>query len=144
MFSKSCEYAIKATIFIASKSSERRRVGLKEIATTIDSPSPFTAKILQKLSKNKIINSVKGVSGGFEIAPEQLSSITLMQVVVAIDGNHVFSGCGLGLETCSEEHPCPIHYEMKDIKEKLATLLGATSLEELASGVVLGLSFLKY
>ena len=144
MFSKSCEYAIKATIFIATKSSESRKVGLKEIATAIDSPLAFTAKILQKLSKNSIVNSVKGVSGGFEIIPNQLPLITLMQVVEAIDGNHVFSGCGLGLETCSEVHPCPVHYEMKEIKDKLATLLRTTSLEDLASGVVAGFSFLKY
>ena len=67
MFSKSCEYAIRATIFIASKCCENRKVGLKEIADAIDSPTAFTAKILQKLSKNKIINSTKGVNGGFEI-----------------------------------------------------------------------------
>ena len=52
MFSKSCEYAIRATIFIASKCCEERRVGLKEISLAIDSPIAFTAKILQILSKN--------------------------------------------------------------------------------------------
>ena len=144
MFSKSCEYAIKATIFIASKSGENRKVGLKEIATAIDSPLAFTAKILQKLSKNDIVNSVKGVSGGFEILQERLSSIKLMQIVEAIDGNGVFSGCGLGLESCSEEHPCPVHYEIKEIKGKLVTMLETTSLKELASGVISGNSFLKY
>ena len=144
MFSKSCEYAIKAAIFIASKSGENRKVGLKEIATAIDSPLAFTAKILQKLSKNDIVNSVKGVSGGFEILQERLSSIKLMQIVEAIDGNGVFSGCGLGLESCSEEHPCPVHYEIKEIKGKLVTMLETTSLKELASGVISGNSFLKY
>ncbi len=144
MFSKSCEYAIKAAIFIASKSGESRRVGLKEIATAIDSPVAFTAKILQKLSKNNIVNSTKGVSGGFEIPQENMHSIKLMQIVEAIDGNGVFSGCGLGLETCSEEHPCPVHYEMKEIKGRLVMMLESTSLNQLASGVISGNSFLKY
>ena len=144
MFSKSCEYAIKATIFIASKSGENRRVGIKEIATAIDSPVAFTAKILQKLSKNNVVNSTKGVAGGFEIPEEKIKLVTLMQIVEAIDGNKVFSGCGLGLETCSEEHPCPVHYEIKEIKGRLVTMLETTSLSQLASGVISGSSFLKY
>ena len=67
MFSKACEYGIKATIFIASNSYEKQRVSLKEIAKEIDSPEAFTAKILQNLVRHKIINSVKGAYGGFEI-----------------------------------------------------------------------------
>jgi Rrf2 family transcriptional regulator, iron-sulfur cluster assembly transcription factor len=144
MFSKSCEYAIKATIFIASKCCENRRVGIKEIAIAIDSPEAFTAKILQKLSKNKIINSTKGVNGGFEIFQKNLKLIKLIEIVHAIDGNSVFLGCGLGLGDCSEEHPCPVHYKFKKVKEDLVSMLENTTLEELAQGVKLGTSFLKY
>ena len=59
MFSKSCEYGIKATLFIAQKSQWNDRVSLKEIATAIDSPTAFTGKILQVLAKANIINSQK-------------------------------------------------------------------------------------
>ena len=55
MFSKSCEYAIRATIFIATHCCNKGKVGLKEIANEIDSPTAFTAKILQVLVKNNII-----------------------------------------------------------------------------------------
>ena len=47
MFSKSCEYAIKAMIFVAQKSKDEVRVGVKEIANGIDAPEHFIAKILQ-------------------------------------------------------------------------------------------------
>ena len=46
MFSKSCKYGIKATLFIAQKSQHDERVSLKEIAAAINSPIAFTAKIL--------------------------------------------------------------------------------------------------
>jgi Rrf2 family protein len=144
MFSKSCEYAIKATIFIASKCGEGKKIGLKEIAESIDSPTAFTAKILQKLTKNKIINSTKGVNGGFEILKDNLNKIRLIQIVTAIDGNSVFLGCGLGLGNCSEDHPCPVHYKFKKVKEDLVSMLENTTLEELAEGVQSGSSFLKY
>ncbi len=144
MFSKTCEYGIRATIFIASESYNNNRVGLKDIAQKIDSPEAFTAKILQILSKNSIIDSVKGVGGGFKIPKEKMREITLAQIVTALEGNRVFTGCGLGLKNCSEEHPCPVHDKFKGIRNELATMLENTNLEELALGIKSGDTFLRY
>ena len=69
MFSKTCEYGIRAAIFIASESYQNNRVGLRDIAEKIDSPEAFTAKILQQLTKdNRVVSSVRGPHGGFFIA----------------------------------------------------------------------------
>ena len=144
MFSKTCEYGIRATIFIASESYQNNRVGLRDIAKKIDSPEAFTAKILQILSKNNIIKSIKGVGGGFEIPKETMSHITLTQIVTAIDGDSVFTGCGLGLSHCSEEHPCPVHDKFKEIRNGLQAMLENTNLEELAIGIKCGDTFLRY
>ncbi|WP_225974164.1 RrF2 family transcriptional regulator [Arachidicoccus ginsenosidivorans] len=65
LFSKTCEYAIRACIYIAQQSGEDKKVAIKEIAKGIDSPEHFIAKILQNLSKKGFINSVKGPNGGF-------------------------------------------------------------------------------
>ncbi len=143
MFSKTCEYGIRATIFIASQSYLGNRVGLKDIATKIDSPEAFTAKIMQILSKNKIVKSIKGVGGGFEIPKENLSQYHLIQIVTAIDGDKVFNGCGLGLNTCSEEFPCPVHHKFKEIRRELKLMLETTNLEELAIGLKTGDTFLR-
>lgn len=144
MFSKTCEYGIRATIFIASQSYQDHRVGLKDIAKKIDSPEAFTAKILQILSKNNIIHSIKGVGGGFDIPKETMNQITLAQVVTALEGDRVFTGCGLGLNHCSEEHPCPVHDKFKAIRNELANMLETTNLEELALGIKSGDTFLRY
>lgn len=144
MFSKTCEYGIRAAIFIASESYKDNRTGLKEIAKKIDSPEAFTAKILQILSKDNIIHSIKGVGGGFEIPKETLSQIKLIQIVSAIDGDRVFTGCGLGLTQCSEDHPCPVHDKFKAIRNELAFMLENTNLEELAIGIKSGDTFLRY
>ena len=61
MFSKACEYGIKASIFIAINSYEGKRVSPKEIAKEIDSPEAFTAKILQALVKNNVITCIYGL-----------------------------------------------------------------------------------
>ncbi len=144
MFSKTCEYGIRAAIFIASESYQNNRVGLRDIAEKIDSPEAFTAKILQILFKNNIIHSIKGVGGGFEIPKENMSQIKLSQIVTALDGNRVFTGCGLGLKQCSEDHPCPVHDKFKSIRNELAFMLENTNLEELAIGIKSGDTFLRH
>lgn len=144
MFSKSCEYAIRATIFIATQSQNNANIGIKEIAKEIDSPIAFTAKILQVLVKNNILKSSKGVGGGFMILKNDLKNIKLSDIVIAIDGNSVFLKCGLGLSNCSEDHPCPVHEKFKFVKKDLIFMLENTNLEELTVGIKKGTTFLKY
>ena len=143
MFSKSCNYAIKASIFIAKFSLEDEKVGFVDVAKEIDSPQAFTAKILQTLVKAGIIDSVKGVNGGFYIPRRRITSTYLVQIVHAIDGDAVFSGCGLGLAQCDENHPCPVHDKFKSIRDELSQMLYSTNLEELALGIKSGNTFLK-
>jgi len=89
MFSKTCEYAIRASIFIASQSHQNKRVTITDIAEKINSPKSFTAKILQILAKNNLVHSVQGIGGGFEIPKEIMSEIKLSQIVTAIDGDSI-------------------------------------------------------
>ncbi|WP_460219644.1 RrF2 family transcriptional regulator [Psychroserpens sp. MEBiC05023] len=143
MFSKACEYAIRASIFIAKNSFEGHRVSPKKISEEINSPQAFTAKILQALVKHNIINSSKGAYGGFQIEKENISKIKLSQIVEAIDGNSIYNGCGLGLEKCDEAHPCPLHDKFKSIRHNLKHMLEHTNLEELALDLQQGSAFLK-
>jgi Rrf2 family iron-sulfur cluster assembly transcriptional regulator len=143
MFSKACEYAIRASIFIATQSSKGIRIGIKDVAKEIDSPEPFTAKIMQILTKSGIIESAKGLGGGFNISTEAIKSIKLIQIVDAIDGDAVYKRCVIGLKGCSEMQPCPVHNDFKKIRELLLDMLTKTTLEQLALGVKSGEFFLK-
>lgn len=143
MFSKACEYGIKAAIFIAVNSSENRLVSPKEISKEIDSPQAFTAKILQALVRNNVVKSVRGAHGGFKIDKDKIGTTKLAQVVYAIDGDSIYKGCGLGLNTCDENHPCPVHDKFKIVREELRDMLENTNLKQLAMDIKSGTSFLK-
>jgi Rrf2 family protein len=143
MFSKTCEYAIRATIYIASESSDGKRSGIKEIARKIESPEPFTAKILQRLVKANIVRSIKGNGGGFEIDKLQFKHLKLEQIVKAIDGNDLFDRCSLGLHDCSDSQPCPFHHKYKPLRENLKKTLKETTIEELLSTYNSGGTYLK-
>lgn len=143
MFSKACEYGIKAAIYVAVQSLEDKRVSLKDIAKEIDSPVAFTAKILQQLVRSHVMNSVMGPTGGFQIEKRKIDEIKLSQIVDAIDGEAIYKGCGLGLKECNARKPCPVHDKFAKIRDELKDMLENTSLYELATGLEVGLTFLK-
>jgi Rrf2 family protein len=142
MFSKTCEYAIRAVIFIAQKTVDGSRVGIKEVAYGIDSPEHFIAKILQELSRKGIIQSQKGPAGGFYL-DAQSRKHTLADIVQLIDGDQIFSGCALGLKQCSEAKPCPLHSEFKKIREAISKMLQSTHVGEFSDQLTQKLVFLK-
>ena len=142
MFSKTCEYAIRAMIFIAQKSKDGNRVGIKEIAKGIASPEHFIAKILQDLSRRGLVQSAKGPNGGFYLDKLSLN-YSLADIVKAVDGDKVFSGCGLGLSYCSETRPCPIHHEFKKIRTDMYQMLEAAKLNDLHEQLEKKVSYLK-
>lgn len=143
MFSKACEYGIRASIHLARLSGKGERSSLKQVAKAIDSPVAFTAKVLQLLARDGIIRSVQGPRGGYEIPQDQLSRIHLSDIVKAIDGDDVYVGCGLGLSQCNEKKPCPLHFQFKAIRDDLKEMLQTTSVQDLAYQLHHGLTFLK-
>lgn len=142
MFSKTCEYAIRAAIFIAQHTKNGGRVGIKDIAKGIDSPEHFIAKILQELSRQKIIQSAKGPNGGFFL-DQTGTAPSLVDIVTAIDGDSLFTGCALGLKQCSATRPCPIHHEFKKIRTEIQNVLQQAKLDALTDELEKSLTFLR-
>ncbi|HMR85602.1 MAG TPA: Rrf2 family transcriptional regulator, partial [Niabella sp.] len=137
-----CEYAIRAMLFIAQKSKDGERVGIKEIAKGIDSPEHFVAKILQDLSRKNLVQSVKGPNGGFYHDKTSLK-YSMADIVKIVDGDKIFEGCGLGLRQCSETHPCPIHHEFKKIRRDIKRMLENAKLGTFSEELEKQLTFLK-
>ena len=106
MFKKETEYALRALVYIQLQNNVERRPGIAEIASEIETPQSFTAKILQRLVKQGFVQSLKGINGGFFFDSEK-AELPLKDVIVSIEGNALFSGCGFGLKHCDESNPCP-------------------------------------
>ncbi len=141
MFSKSCEYAIRAAVYIAGESSISNKVSIVQIAHAIDSPKHFTGKILQTLSRKKIISSLRGPHGGFYIDND--SSVFLIDIIRAIDGDELFTSCVLGLKKCSDIKTCPVHEQIQPIRNQLTIEFSKKSLNEMILDVKQNKYFLK-
>lgn len=143
MFSKACEYGIRAVVIVAQHSMEKNRISLKDIAAAINSPEAFTSKILQKLVKSGYVTSIQGAYGGFEIKDEVLETLNLQNIVDSIDGDEIYMSCVMGLKECSDVNPCPAHKKYKHIKSDLVDMLQSTTVKEMVRDTQKGLAFLK-
>lgn len=117
-------------------------MGIKEIAKGIDAPEYFIAKILHELTKKELVQSLKGPTGGFYMDKHSLQH-SLADVVKAIDGDKIFSGCGLGLDYCSEKRPCPIHNEFKKVRQEIYKMLQGAKLGDLQEQLESKIAYLK-
>ena len=134
MLSSSCKYGIRAVIFIASKQEGSGKVGLKLIGDELKIPVPYLAKILQILSKRKILHSIKGPHGGFSLLVPA-SSLTLMDIVRAIDGGDFFDRCYITGEKCNFDEPdkglCVLHNDLRKEKERLTQFFAGRTIDSL-------------
>jgi len=107
VLSKSCIYAIKSVLYIATQ-KDRNHVSVREISNKFGISFHYLTKILQILNHAGILDSTKGPKGGisFKRPPAR---ITVYEIVYAIDGDNIFTNCSLGLALCSDKNPCAIH-----------------------------------
>ncbi len=130
LFSRQCEYALQAVMYIASK-SDHHTISIKDLTKTLDIPFHFLAKILQDLVRKGLLVSQKGPTGGFSLA-QPANEITLLHIIEAIDGDGFQHGCVLGFERCSAENPCALHDQWSSSRDKIMEMLSSKSVAEMA------------
>ena len=94
-------------------------------------PISFTAKILQRLVRMGFLESMKGKNGGYFFNPAK-PPVPLKNVIVAIEGDKIFTGCGFGLSQCDETNPCPLHEAYGPIRDSINKLLANETIQKLA------------
>jgi len=136
IFSRTSQYAIQALIYLAAQPSGKQLLN-REIAQNLGVPSPYLAKILQGLSREKLLDSSRGRTGGFSLHPGA-EKASLLDVVLLMEGPRVDRECLLGLKVCQDETACPLHRKWKPVKKEILATLGKVTLISLAHAVQSG------
>ena len=131
MFKKETEYALRGMVYIQVQNLKDRRPGIAEIASEIEAPQFFTAKILQHMVKLGFLISIKGKGGGFYFDPEK-STLPLKEIIISTEGSKTFEGCGFGLKHCDESNPCPLHEQYAPIRDAIDKLVSEETVQSLA------------
>jgi Rrf2 family protein len=134
MLSNSCKYGIRAVVYLASRTQGGSKTGIKQISKDLNLPTPFMAKILQQLAKQKILDSSKGPHGGFSLLKDP-KKITLLDIVRTIDGDEIFTNCIIHNETCKnldeDKNSCILHDDYTALRTELVSLFGTRTVFDL-------------
>jgi Rrf2 family protein len=123
------EYAIRGMIFLAQKPTGTL-FSLAEIATAIDAPVSFCAKIFQSLVRAGFVTSARGVGGGLTIGKSGLA-ITLLELVERVEGPILLNKCLGGQGICSRDKQCKVHGVWSDIQSDITKKLSLITLADL-------------
>jgi Rrf2 family protein len=110
MISQTVEYALRAIVYLADQGEEARTT--QQIAEATKVPAAYLSKVMQGLSRAKLVHSQRGLHGGFTLAHEP-KDVTLWDVVQAIEPIERIRECPLGLVS-HRLRLCPLHKRLDD------------------------------
>lgn len=118
MFSNSAKYAIRFILYLAMYTDWKKKIGVKKIAEELSTPQLFLAKLLQQLSKSKLVSSIKGPNAGFYLS-EANKQNSIWDIIENTDGTVKFEERFLGLKKCEETNPYPVHYIVVPFRKQI-------------------------
>src|SRR5690348_4465040 len=127
MISATAEYALRATVYLASAAPKPATV--RAIAKATRVPAGYLAKVMQDLTAAGVVNSQRGPGGGFSLA-RPASGMTVLEVVNAVDPVQRIRKCPLG-NPAHATNLCPLHRRLDDAMELVERALADSTVAEL-------------
>ncbi len=121
------DYAVR-TILYLSRLEANQRVSTSEIAAFNHIPPSFLTKIISQLAIAGLIHTSRGARGGVWLA-RQPQAISLLDVLIAIDGNLALNQCVADPGDCSFSPNCLIHKFWKETCCEMVDRLKATTFD---------------
>jgi Rrf2 family protein len=129
--SKKADYALLAMRHLTANAT-RGAMPARELAEAYDIPPELLAKVLQQLVRARLLESHQGIRGGYGLARTP-QSISVADVIQAIDGPLTVTACSAGDNSCDQYSKCNIRDPLWRIKDRIISALAATSCVELAA-----------
>jgi Rrf2 family protein len=129
--SKKADYGLIALSYMAA-AGRRPVVSAREMAEQHDIPVELLAKVLQRLARCGLLKSVQGINGGYSLARSP-QTISVAEVVEAIDGPLTLTACSDTSDTCDQFAKCSIRDPLHRIRERIALALATCTVAELAA-----------
>jgi len=93
---------------------------------------PTVAKVLKTLARSGLIDSVRGVNGGYRLR-QPAESVSVAAIIRAMEGPIALTECGLEPGLCSREHECSLKGNWQRIGETVEQALESLTLADLAA-----------
>ncbi len=130
---RTSRYAIRAVVELARHGGDR--VSAETLSRDLELPENYLSKTLHALAQDGLLDSNRGPGGGYRLAvpAEELPLIRVIESFETLDASEE---CVLGREECSEENPCPVHSEWKEVAAPIVKFFRRTTVGEAAGDEV--------
>ena len=126
MFSQTAEYALRAVIFLASNQDTPRTT--LEIAQATKVPMGYLSKVMQGLGRQGLVQSQRGLHGGFTLA-RPATELTVLDILQAVDPIQRIKSCPLGIK--GHINLCPLHRRLDQAMKLVEDALCKSTIAEL-------------
>src|SRR5438067_2204477 len=126
MISQTAEYALRAVVCLGIEGD--RPLTTQAIANKVRVPAGYLAKVLQGLGRAGLVESQRGVGGGFVLA-RTLDELSVLDVINAVDPVKRIERCPLGL-VAHGYRLCPLHRRLDDAIALVESLFERTTIAE--------------
>jgi Rrf2 family protein len=128
---RAADYGVRVMVHLATI-SPRERALLPALAEATEAPECFLSKVLQALTRAKLISSRRGKAGGFAILPLGRTA-SMLRVIEAIDGPICLNVCLSTERGCERRSWCPAHSVWARAQQAMVSVLKQVSVADLAS-----------
>lgn len=139
LISRTSEYALRAMIWLIQEPLLSQTT--RQIAEGTRTPPDYVSKVLQALSRARLVRSQRGLGGGFQLACDP-ARITVLEVINAVDPLERIHTCPLGLKAHGT-NLCPLHCGLNEVVDQMEATFAQTKLSELlntkSSSIPLGI-----
>jgi len=127
---RATDYAVRVMIHLAGL-PPGTSVRQAELSQTTDVSGHFLSKVLQQLVRSRLIRSQRGSGGGYALAVSA-KSVSLLDVVEAIEGPVRLNQCIEEGPSCERKSWCPAHQVWAEAQAAVVSVLGGASMAGLA------------
>ena len=125
------EYAVRTMMHLAS-APYGTAVRIAAVSRAWDIPENFLRKIVQLLARSGLVTSQRGSGGGIMLS-RCSDTISLLDVIEAVEGEIALNACAIGIPGCKRESWCAVHRVWCEARQSLRDNLSRRFLSDLAA-----------
>jgi len=128
LVTRETDYAVRCVLYLAKDKDQVSSV--TEVSRNMHIPKTFLAKIFQRLVRAGLVVSVRGMNGGFSLA-KRPSEISLLDIMVAIQGPAGINVCAVNSKKCRRSSTCAVHPVWVELRKEVDRRLREQTIDKL-------------
>ena len=129
LVTRETDYAVRCILYLAQDSVQIANV--TEVSRKVHIPKTFLAKIFQRLVKAGLVESIRGMNGGFRLLKKP-SAIPLLDIMEAVQGPSCINVCAVDSKQCKRSAVCAVHPFWVELRKEVNKRMQEQTIDKLA------------